>query len=420
MLFFVSVLNFLDRQVLAIVQEDIKLELGLSDSQLGMLALAFGAVHGLSALPVGRLADRFSRKKVLLGCLTVWSSITLLTGFVSSFGQLLATRIGVAMGEAGVTPTTYAMISDRFPLRQRARAIAAVAVGTPVGLMLSLLLGGLIAESLGWRMTFVLFGAPGLLLAAVIYFTLKAPPRGGADGLTDLEPIGFADAMKRLLSVRTYVLVLLGATAHAVVGYGMVQWMPSFYMRKFDVDAAEVGLTLGPVIGITGLLGVAGGAFLADWLSRRDLRWYAWIVSICLIGAYPLLVVNLFVGSYVLALAAYTGANLLGSGVVAVINALIQSSTPVQGRGTAAGLKTVCLSLVGYGLGGMLIGWLSDYFSSDAPGASLGHALMAVSFFQLLAALLFLFAAQTLRKDFSESVTRSVSLSGGKSEPGER
>ena len=175
MLFFVSVLNFLDRQVLAIVQEDIKLELGLSDSQLGMLALAFGAVHGLSALPVGRLADRFSRKKVLLGCLTVWSSITLLTGFVSSFGQLLATRIGVAMGEAGVTPTTYAMISDRFPLRQRARAIAAVAVGTPVGLMLSLLLGGLIADSLGWRMTFVLFGAPGLLLAAVIYFTLKGP-----------------------------------------------------------------------------------------------------------------------------------------------------------------------------------------------------------------------------------------------------
>ncbi|MCG8442314.1 MAG: MFS transporter, partial [Caulobacterales bacterium] len=201
----------MDRQVLSIVQEDVKLDLGLSDGQLGLFALAFGTVHAICALPLGRVADKAPRKTVLIACLTVWSSMTAVAGMAGNFVQLLLARMGVAAGEAGVTPTSYSMISDKFPVRRRATALAVVGAGIPVGLMFSLLLGGVIADNLGWRWTFVIFGLPGLVLALIFALTIQAPARGEADGLSKTVRSSFAASLSHLLTTRSFLLVITGA-----------------------------------------------------------------------------------------------------------------------------------------------------------------------------------------------------------------
>ncbi len=399
LLFLVSVMNFLDRQVLSIVQEDIKLELSLTDGQLGYLALGFGLVNAFFALPIGRMADRVPRKTVLVACLTVWSSVTAMAGLVTNFAQLLITRMGVALGEAGVTPTTYSLISDKYPLKRRATAIAVCSAGIPVGLMLSLFFGGIISDTLGWRWTFVLFGVPGLVLAAVLWFTVKAPERGQADGVKEVKESSFMDSFKHLFTTPTFVLIVVGSAFKSIGTYGILQWIPTFYIRKFELSAAQVGTTLGPIMGIVGLVSLIGAAYAADRLSERDLRWYTWILTGAMVLAFPFNLLAFTSGSYVASLI-FMGAGIFcANSMIAITNNLVQSTAPVQMRGVASASKTVALSFVGYGIGGALIGQLSDIFGTENAGDGLSAALIFVSCTYLIAALLFWASSFKVRTD---------------------
>ena len=403
LLFLVSVVNFLDRQVLSIVQEDVKQDLALSDSQLGLLALGFGITHALFALPIGRIADRAPRKTVLVACLTVWSGITMMAGVVTNFVQLFATRMGVGAGEAGVTPTAYSLISDRFPLKRRATAMAISGAGIPVGLMLSLLLGGLIAEALGWRMTFVLFGIPGLLLAIVFATTVTPPKRGEADGMTAVRSTSFRDSFKYLLTTPSFALILVGTMFKAIVSQGIIQWLPSYYIREFGLSPSAVGASLGPILGLVGLVSMLGAAFLADRLSQRDIRWYAWIVSGSLVVATPLLWAALVTGNYAVSLILFGASVLFGNSLLAITNAMVQSTSPVQMRGMASAMKTFALAFIGYGLGGALIGVMSDVFAGEHPADGLRTALMIATSMQFVAALLFWAISPRLGRDIERA-----------------
>ena len=397
-LFLVSVTNFLDRQVLAIVQEDIKAEFSLTDSNLGLLALAFGVIHGSFALPVGRLADRFSRKRVLIGCLTVWSGITLLTALVMNFVQLVITRIGVALGEAGVTPTSYSMIADRFETVRRAGAIAIVGAGAPIGLMLALFFGGAIADQLGWRITYVVFGVPGLVLAVVIWLTVAPPKVGAADGVAAPKRESFLAAISNLIGNKAYLLILVAATLQSIVSYGVLQWSPSFLIRKFELDATSVGMTLGPLFGVFGLSGMLCAAFAADHVAKRDFRWYAWIPAGCVFICWPFFAAAILSSHYGTTLAFLAIFLVFANAPIGITNALIQNVAPVQRRGVAAGMKTVSLSFLGYGVGGALIGFLSDIFAQGDKSGALGVALLAVSCFLPVAALTFFICSVGLNK----------------------
>ena len=399
LLFLVSVFNFLDRQVLSIVQEQIKVDLSLTDGQLGYLALGFGLMHAACALPIGRLADRVPRKTVLVGCLTIWSSFTVFCGLAINYVHLLLMRMGVAFGEAGVTPTTYSLISDKFPLKRRATAISICSAGIPVGLMLSLFLGGIIAENFGWRLTFVVFGLPGILLALVFYFTVKAPQRGEADGIKQVSEASFQSTFTHLLATRTFLLVLIGSGVKAFATNSVLQWMPSFYIRKFDLSMAEVGVTLGPIIGIVGLVSLVGASYMADRLSEKDIRWYSWIITAAMITAFPFLYFSLVSGNYVLSLIFFGFAIFCGNSMLGISNALIQSTAPVQMRGMASAMKTVALSFVGYGIGGAAVGQLSDYFATGVPGEGLQTALVIASITHLIAGAFFWMSASSLRRD---------------------
>lgn len=403
-LFFVSVFNFLDRQVLSIVQEAIKVDLELTDSQLGMFALAFGIAHALLALPIGRLADtRFSRKSVLVACLAVWSAMTAVCGVAQNYIQLLIARLGVAAGEAGVTPTTYSMISDKYPIRYRATAISVCSAGIPVGVMLSLFFGGLLADAVGWRMTFILFGVPGLLLAALIAFTVKAPQRGEADGITEVRAVDFWPAFIHLFTTRTFVLVVVGSAFKSIAAYGIALWMPSFYIRKFDLTMAEVGTTFGPTLGIVGLISMFVASYFADKLGEKDLRWYPWIIAGTLMLAFPFKILALTADTYYVSLAFFAVSGLTGSAMLGITNAMVQSTAPVQMRGMASASKTMALSFVGFGLGGALVGLLSDLFGAGDSALGLEYAIMAVSVTYVISGLLFIMSSTSFRQDFDNA-----------------
>lgn len=400
LLFLVSVVNFLDKQILSIVQEDVKVDLSLSDSQLGLLALVFGLTHSIFATPFGRAADRIPRKSVLVFCLTFWSTATALGGIVQNYIQLALVRIGVAFGEAGVTPTCYSLISDKFPVQRRATALAFVNAGIPIGFMMSLMLGGLIAETMGWRWAFILFAIPGLIVAALLMFTVKAPEKGEADGVKNIPQTTFVKAVKHLFLTPAFTFVIVGSAVKAMAAQGVGQWAPSYFIRKFDLTAAEVGATLGPLFGICGLIGLFVAAWLADKLSQRDIRWYAWIVAGSNVFVFPFLILSLLSGNYVMALVFFAVSLFSGNAMLAISNALVQSTAPVQMRGMASAIKTTALSFVGFGLGGALGGILSDIFAVEGSAhGGLMISLMILGSCHLLAAIFFWLSSLTLKRD---------------------
>jgi len=329
LMFFIGVINYLDRQVLGIVQDDIKADLSLTDTQLGYLGLAFGLMHAFFALPIGRLGDRTSRKKVLVACMGAWSTMTMVTGAIGNFGQLIVTRMGVAIGESGVTPTTYSLMADKFPITQRARAISAIVIGMPIGLMFANMLGGIIATAIGWRLTFVVFGVPGILLAILIAITVIPPKQGESDGITEVKKVGFLEGLGTMLSVTTYRWVLLGAVLNSVFGYGLVQWLPSYIRRAFDMTRSETGIAVGLIIGIAGLGGTLLGALVADKLAGRDLRWYGWIIAICYIASFPCFALAFSGDNYMFSMIVMTAGLFAGFGAGACVNALIQSTMSI-------------------------------------------------------------------------------------------
>ncbi len=400
LLFLISVINFLDRQVLSILQEDIRADLALTDSQLGLLALGFGVLYAVFALPVGRLADSHSRKGILLACLTLWSAVTSATALVQSFVALLAARMGVAVGEAGVNPTAHSMIADRFSLTERATAIAVYGAGVPVGLMLSITLGGLIADSYGWRYTFLFFGLPGLALAIFFYLTVAEPERGEADGLKRVaDQKSMWQTLRRLAHSKAYVFIVAGATAQALVGYSTLHWLPSFYIRAFDLTPSDVAVSLGPLIGVTGLVGILATAYLGDRLARRDIRWYAWVLAASMAISYPFYVLALQADSFQISLGMIAVPLFFATAFLGISNALVQSLVPVRMRGMAAAVKTICLNIVGFGVGGQVVGVLSDALSTTTAGDGLKSALTIVVTANLVALILYLISAVYLKTD---------------------
>ncbi|NIB41581.1 MFS transporter [Pseudomaricurvus alkylphenolicus] len=401
LMFLVSVFNILDRQILSILQEEIKLDLSLTDSQIGMLALTFGIFQALMAVPIGRMADtQYPRKAVLSACLGVWSLATTLCGFAQNFAQLMLARLGVGGGTAGFAPTAFSLISDKVPVKRRSFAIALCMSGTTLGMALSLAAGGVLADTVGWRMTFIIAGIPGLILVPLLIYTVRAPERGHADGLTEQSNgIGFMPSLKRLMMTKSFVFVVAGGAIKAIAFNGIIQWIPAFYMRKFDLSMGEVGTTLGPIIGVFMLISMLVSSYIADRLGERDLRWHPWIISVTLLLNFPFIYFALVVDSYYLSLVFYALATLMGAAMMGINNSMIQNAAPVQMRGTATAIKTLALGLLGWGVGGALIGILSDLFGAEGSAEGLQTALVLVSIGLPVASLSFFLSSGSYTSD---------------------
>ncbi|MEM1229045.1 MAG: MFS transporter [Pseudomonadota bacterium] len=383
--------SFMDRQILSILMEDIRAEFVLSDLQLGLLSgIAFALFYATLGIPIARLADRFNRVTIVSSAVAVWSVMTALCGAAGGFWQLFLARVGVGVGEAGGSPPSHSIISDYFERHERSFALSIHSLGTSVGMLLGLVMGGFVAEHYGWRWAFVCAGVPGLVLALLLKQTIREPVRGAMDQAT-ADPINHAresmrDTFAILWANRAYRNVNLAHMFGVFVGYGFTVWKPSLYLRQFDLSTSEVGL----VVGLTGVgLGVPGmllGGAIADRLARRDPRGPALLCAGAVTLAIPLYLLALWSTDWRV-MTAFLGLGLfLYSLSHAPGLAIVQSVVEPQRRAQAAAYVFFLSNMLGLGLGPLLVGSVSDAFAGEYAERSLNVALSFVTLVLLLAA----------------------------------
>jgi MFS family permease len=409
-------LSVLDRFLLGILLPQIKAELQLSDSYLGLLSgIAFALFYATLGLPIARLADRYGRKYVIAASLALFSLMTMLCGSAVSFMTLFLARVGVGVGEAGTTPASLSVLSDLYEKQRRSTAMAIFSVGANVGLLIGFLVGGYVAVEYGWRQAFWIVGLPGIIVAIIIALTLKEPPRGYADGLANKDQehntiagkpagTGFLPTVKFLLSQKSYRRNVLGLSMMLFVGTGVIAWLPSFLARSHGMQADEVGLTLGLALGLAGPIGtIVLGGLVADRLSKRDLRWGGWVIGLGALLLIPAYLFVIYAPSGTLAVAAFFIPATLGVFYQGPTVAMTQAAAPVSMRATAGALMLLIGNLIGLGLGPLGIGMLSDWLEPRFGVDSLRYALLLAPVGALAGAAWYFSATRTLTADIERA-----------------
>ncbi len=412
----VYIVNFVDRQVLSILLQSIKDDLGLTDLQLGLLSgTAFGLFYATLGIPIARLADRFSRKGVIAICLTIWSGMTALCGTASGFATLLLYRVGVGVGEAGGSPPAHSMISDYFPPEKRATALGIFSLGVPFGILVGFLAGGWLDQALGWRNAFILVGLPGLVLAAVVALTLREPVRGGSEGLAmgDGEAPTAFEVIRYLWSLRSFRHVSLGSALYAFVGYSSTNWMPSFLARSHDMEQGAIGTALALIIGLGGGAGIYLGGVLADRLGRTSETGVVKVPMWSVLLAFPPGFAVFLSPNLTVVLAAFVAPAFLGLMYQAPAFAVTQSLATPKMRATAAAVLLFVINIIGLALGPPVTGVISDLLEPRFGDDSLRYALLIVSAVLMWSALHFHLAARSLPADLATARAAAARESAG-------
>jgi len=380
MLTLVYAFNFIDRQLITILQESIKSDLALSDTQLGLLTgFAFAVFYVTAGIPIARWSDRSNRRNIIALSVGVWSFMTAISGACMNYTQMLLARIGVGVGESGGTPPAHSMISDMYPREKRGTAMSIYSVGINIGIMFGFFLGGILNETLGWRWAFVLVGVPGILLAFIIKMTIAEPLRGWSDDADiSAENIPFKQVIRELINNPVSRQIMLGASIFAIAGYGAINWLAPFYIRMHGVSTSDLGLWLSLSIGLFGGIGTFASGLLADHLGKTNKGWYLWIPATAAVIIVPLYIVvlstdNRSVSLWLNFLPSIFIATYIGPSV-----AVLHSSIPARMRATASAIYYFMLNIIGLGLGPTLIGIVSDYLAPTQGVESIRWAMLSV------------------------------------------
>jgi MFS family permease len=388
-LYLICVFSYVDRQLIALLAPDIQKELHLRDWQLGFVSgTAFAVLYVFVGLPLAHLSDKVNRVRMLAIALTAWSAMTAACGLAGSFVQLALARVGVAVGEAGGYPSSLSIISDLYPPRRRATANAVFLSGTTAGALVSLVVGGVLNEWVGWRLTFAIAAVPGIFLTLLLILTVREPKRGGLDGARReaVEPTSFLGSLRILFSQPLYRTLALAAAIYNLELFSLAAWAPTYAVRNFGLDTAKVGLGLGLAIGIGSSLVMIGGGRLADALSKRSVAAPVYISALGQLLMIPAALLALHTQSFPLFCVFHAMAFGL-SAIGGPMNvAAAHSVTPPQVRGAAAAVLIMVATLAGYGGGPPLIGAISDLLGSGTPAERLRIALMAGLVFNAIAA----------------------------------
>jgi len=405
-----NLVNYMDRMVLSVLLPQIKQDLLLSDTQLGLLTgFAFAVFYAVFGIPIARWADTGVRRNLIALALTVWSAMTALSGAAQNFVHLLLARFGVGVGEAGCIPPGHSLISDYVPVERRSTALGVHTAGATVGSFIGFSLGGLLATVIGWRLTFAALAVPGLLLALVIRFALREPPRGYADGVRATEAMSLRDVLTFLAGCRSY-LHLIAVFAIACFGaFGMIQWLPSYYVRSFGMSTATIGFLFGTAYGIGSAIGTVLGGPIADRLLKRDLRWGCWIGLIVYAATFPCYIGVFFAPTAVISISFYMVAAITGSLVNAPLFGMIQSVVAPRARALASAITMFAASVVGLGAGPFAVGVLSDLFAPRFGDQSLRYALMIMAVIMVWTPFHFWRASKTIRQDIERVRTEPAS-----------
>ena len=399
----VYIINFVDRQIFGILIEPIRLEIDLSDTQLGLLGgIAFAIFYTFAGIPIARWADVGVRKNIVALALVIWSVMTMFTSTAKGFGTLLIARVGVGIGEAGCSPPIHSLISDMYPEEERATALSTYALGIPIGAAIGTLVGGWIGEYFGWRMAFMVVGLPGIIVAIVVFFTVREPPRGHSEPdhvqvQKDLVPL--ADTLRFLWSLRAFRHLSFAGALHAFVGYGVGLFIPAFFMRVHGFGLAETSTYLF-LIGLTGIIGTYLGGYLGDRMGKKDKRWYMGIPGIATIISVPFAVLFYTTGDPMLAIVLAIPGAILGPMYLGPTFAMTQTLVPPAMRSTASAILLFVLNLIGLGLGPVFAGFLSDTLRPGYGEESIRYSLLILTVAgNIWSALHYYLASRTLRED---------------------
>lgn len=399
----VAACSQLDRSIVGMVLEPIKHEFSLSDTQLGLAAgLAFALAHAIVAIPLGYLADRTNRRNLIAGCVVVWSAMTALCGLAGNFLQLVLARMGVGAGEAGGQAASLSVVSDLYTEKRRATAIAIFYLSSPVGAMLAGALGGPVTAAHGWRAALLIAGAPGLIMAAVLFLFGKEPPREAAPRATTSRAApAFGEVLRFIRAQPSLRHLFVGLALVTFTLSGIGSFAVSFFIRYHGMAQRDMGTILGLAGAVTALVMLSSG-ILADRLGRRDPRWRLWmIVPVEL--AVTLLLLTAYTASGALALPAFLAGFLLTQVWIGPGLATAQSLTPSRMRATSAAILYVIINLLGFGFGPVILGALSDALAAQAGKDGLRWALIIVSLLNAWGALHVFLAARTLKADLARA-----------------
>lgn len=356
--------NFVDRTILATLGQAIKLDLVISDAQLGLLqGLAFAFFYTVMGIPLARLSERVNRVSLIAICLTLWSGMTALCGFAHSYLQLFLCRIGVGIGEAGCTPPAHSLISDMYEPNRRATALAFYSFGIPLGVMIGAVSGGWLVEHFNWRVAMIAVGLPGILLAVVLRLVAREPVRGGADAVTveHEPPPSIRDTAAHLFGNKAFLHITIGATLVGFVGYGTGTFSYVYFIRTFDVGYAQLGLAFGLTSGLSAGLGTLLGGWMSDWAGRRNRSWYALLPAIGLLAATPLYITAFTRESWGMALWWMLLPGLFHYAYIGPTLGVMHNLALPRMRATATALFFVVVNLVGLGIGPYATGALIDF-----------------------------------------------------------
>lgn len=397
-LLLVYILNFLDRQIINILAEPIKGELGLSDTQLGLLAgPAFAVFYAVLGIPIARYADNAKTNRVWLisVCLAVWSAMTALCGVAQNFVQLALARIGVGVGEAGCTPAAHSLIADSVPPEKRSSAIAFFGLGIPIGGLLGLIIGGVVNDQYGWRIALMLVGMPGILLAFVLPLLIRDPRRcaDSAHFNTADSPVkaklSIKDAVREVFASKAYLYVFIAASFTAFLSYGKGLWTISFFIRSHGLSTTEAGLAMAVALGISGIIGTWLGGKMADVFGKRDKRHILTMPAIGMAIAAPILFAGYWAEDWRIAVALLILPTILNSAYYGPAYGCVQGLVRPEARAIAASLVVFGQNLIGLGMGPLLFGVLSDWLQPMAGDESVRWVLYGAAWLGLIPAFFF-------------------------------
>jgi predicted MFS family arabinose efflux permease len=403
MLCFVYVLNFLDRQLISILAKPIQDALGISDSQLGRLTgLYFALFYCFIAIPVGWLADRTHRVKVLAGACALWSAATAACGMVGNYGQLVVARMAVGVGEAGGVPPSYAIISDYFPRERRGTAMGIFNLGPPFGSALGVAFGASLAAAFDWRMPFYVIGGIGVVTAVAVYFLVAEPPRGGNDtpepaARAIVAPSSFAATVGRFFANPVLLLASIASGGANFITYGISNFATLLLMREKGMTLSEVAIWYALVVAVAMSGGIYCSGRLIDRFTTRSRAAYGTIPALSLLIAVPFFIGFVWSPHWPLALIFLTVPMFLNSFFLPATVAFVQDEVSPDRRVISGALLLLVMNFIGLGLGPTYVGMASDLFRGAYGAHSLQAAMYALAPMYLIAALLFFGLARLIR-----------------------
>jgi MFS family permease len=371
LLFLANLFNFFDRTIPAIIIEPIRKEWQLSDFQLGIIGTAFTLVYAIAGLPLGRMADNGSRRKLMGWGLAVWSGLTAVNGLVGSFWAFLLVRMGVGIGEASYAPAANSLIGDLFPAHRRARAMGIFMLGLPLGLLLAFFTIGAMVQAFGsWRAPFFIAAVPGLVLAVFMFF-IREPARGAAESVA-ISQEKIDRPIRRLLAIPTFRWLVLAGLAFNFATYACNSFMVSMLQRYFLLPLQEAAMATGLIVGVTGLFGLTLGGWVADkvhqrWRNGRLMFAALSMVVATLCTGYALHAGRIEIGVFV---GVFSLGWLFSYNFYTCVYTAIQDVVQPRLRATAMALFFAGLYLLGGGLGPVVVGLLSDHFAHAAMAAA--------------------------------------------------